>query len=166
MPAKVGIHALRPDDKTAGLITERLFADRLGIIVRSGHPLRGAAVSLRDPVGECWILPQPGAPGRGLIDLAFRQMSLPPPVPAVETCDLAVLRSLLLNADMLTAISPRQLRHEIAAGYLAQLAVNLPGTERPIGLTLRGKAMLSSPALAIIPEIRHVAGTMTLLNAT
>ena len=154
------VGALRPEDKTAGLITESLFADRLGIIVRSGHPLRGKATSLRDLLGECWILPRPGAPGRGLIDLAFREMSLKPPVPAVETGDLAVLRSLLLNSDMLTAISPRQLSHEIAAGDLSQLQVDLPMTERPIGLTLRAGAMLPSPALVIIDEIRCVARTM------
>jgi LysR family transcriptional regulator of gallate degradation len=154
------VGALRPDDRTAELITECLFADRLGIIVRCGHPLAGRAASLRDLLGECWILPRRGAPGRGLIDLAFRDMSLTPPVPAVETGDLAVLRGLLMNSDMLTAISPRQLTHEIAAGDLAQLAVDLPGTERPIGLTLRAGAMLPSPALAIIDDIRRVAATM------
>jgi LysR family transcriptional regulator of gallate degradation len=152
------VGALRPDD--AELITEPLFADRLGIIVRSGHRLVGVASSLRDLLDACWILPRPGAPGRGLIDLAFREMALTPPLPAVETGDLAVLRSLLMNSDMLTAISPRQLSHEIAAGDLAQLPVDLPMTERPIGLTSRARAMLSAPALAILDEIRGVAGTM------
>jgi LysR family transcriptional regulator of gallate degradation len=70
-----------------------------------------------------------------------------------------------MNSDMLTAISPRQLSHEIAAGDLAQIALDLPGTERPIGLTFRAGAMLSSPALAIIDEIRCMARTMTPLSA-
>jgi LysR family transcriptional regulator of gallate degradation len=36
------VGALRPDEKNVGLLAERLFEDRLGIIVRAGHPLVGA----------------------------------------------------------------------------------------------------------------------------
>lgn len=152
--------ALRPPERTAGLITESLFEDRLGIIVRAGHPLLGRAASLRDLLGECWILPRLGAPGRQLTDLAFREAGLVPPSPAVETGDLAVVRGLLMNSDMLTAISPRQLVHEISVGDLAVLPVGLHGTERRIGLTTRAGALLSSAAVAVADEIRTAARTV------
>ncbi|HYG88545.1 MAG TPA: LysR family transcriptional regulator [Azospirillum sp.] len=149
--------ALRIDVKSAGLITESLFEDRMGIIVRAGHPLLGAPVSLKNLLPQRWILPRPGAPGRRLIDLSFRELAIEPPIPSVETGDLAVLRGLLMNSDMLTAISPHQLHYEIASGDLVEMRVDLGKTVRQIGITLREGAMLSPAALAVLDEIRSAS---------
>lgn len=151
------VGALRAEERNAGLITESLFEDRLGIIARLGHPLAGAPVSLRDLLPQRWILPRPGAPGRRLIDQSFRELAIEPPVPSVETGDLAVLRGLLKNSDMLTAISPHQLHHEIASGDLVELPVALGKTVRQIGITLREGAMLSPAALVVLDEIRSAS---------
>lgn len=148
------VGALRFDVKSAGLATESLLEDRLGIIVRAGHPLLGETVRLKDLLDQRWILPRPGAPGRRLIDLSFREHGIEPPVPSVETGDLAVLRGLLKNSDMLTAISPHQLHYEIAAGDLVELRVELGKTVRQIGITQREGALLSPAALAVLDEIR------------
>ncbi len=154
------VGALRPQEKNVGLVTERLFDDRLGIIVRTGHPLVGAKLTLRDLLQQQWILPRPGAPGRGLIDVSFRELSIEPPVPSVETGDLAVLRGLLKQSDMITAISPHQLLYEIASGDLIQLPIDLGKTVRQIGITLRAGAVLSPAARAVLNEIRKTARSM------
>jgi hypothetical protein len=52
-------------------------------------------------------------------------------VPAVETGDLALLRGLLLDSDMLTVLSARQLHHEVRTGQLVVLPFDMPGLERP-----------------------------------
>ncbi len=158
------VGALRTGERNTGLLTESLFEDRLGIIARAGHPLTdpslpghalpGRRMSLPDLLPQRWILPRPGAPGRRLIDQSFRELGIAPPAPSVETGDLAVLRSLLTNSDMLTAISPHQLHHEIASGDLVELPVALDRTVRQIGITLRDGAMLSPAALAILDDIR------------
>ena len=126
----------------------------MAIIVRAGHPLLGAPVSLKDLLPQRWILPKPEAPGRHLIDLSFRELAFEPPTPSVETGDLAVLRGLLKNSDMLTAISPHQLHYEIMLGDLVEMPVPLGKTMRQIGITLRDGAMLSPAALAVLDEIR------------
>lgn len=151
------VGALRPEAKTFGLVTERLFDDRLGIIARAGHPLAGMTLTLKDLLRQQWILPRPGAPGRGLIDASFRELGIEPPPPSVETGDLAVLRGLLKDSDMLTAISPRQLLYEIAAGVLIELPVALGKTMRQIGITARAGAVLSPAANAVLDEIRATA---------
>ncbi|PWC82553.1 hypothetical protein TSH100_23315 [Azospirillum sp. TSH100] len=151
------VGALRVGERNAGLITESLFEDRLGIIARAGHPLAGAPASLKDLLPQRWILPRPGAPGRRLIDQSFRELAIEPPVPSVETGDLAVLRGLLKNSDMLTAISPHQLHHEITSGDLVELPVALGKTVRQIGITSREGAMLSPAALAVLDEIRSAS---------
>ncbi|HYH40277.1 MAG TPA: LysR family transcriptional regulator [Azospirillum sp.] len=148
------VGALRSDVRGAGLIAESLFEDRLGIVVRAGHPLLTAPVTLKDLLAQRWILPRPGAPGRHLIDQSFRELAVEPPVPSVETGDLAVLRGLLRSSDMLTAISPHQLHYEIAAGDLVEMRVELGWTVRRIGITLREGALLSPAALAVLDEIR------------
>lgn len=151
------VGALRVGERNAGLITESLFEDRLGIIARAGHPLAGAPASLKDLLPQRWILPRPGAPGRRLIDQSFRELAIEPPIPSVETGDLAVLRGLLKNSDMLTAISPHQLHYEIISGDLVELPVALGKTVRRIGITSREGAMLSPAALAVIDEIRSAS---------
>lgn len=149
--------ALRETDKSTDLVTEPLFEDRMGILVRAGHPLVGKALALADLLDLPWILPRPSAPGRHLIDLSFRALGVVPPVPVVETGDLAVLRGLLQSSDMLTALSPHQLHYEIAAGELVELAIPLGTTVRRIGLTIRRGALLSPAAEAVLGEIRRVA---------
>ncbi|CBS89340.1 LysR substrate-binding domain-containing protein [Azospirillum lipoferum] len=148
------VGALRTGERNAGLITESLFEDRLGIVARAGHPLANSPLSLRDLLSQRWILPRRGAPGRRLIDRSFQELACDPPTPSVETGDLAVLRSLLKNSDMLTAISPHQLHYEIASGDLMELPILLGGTVRQIGITSREGARLSPAALAVLDEIR------------
>lgn len=153
------VGALREGERNSGLGCERLFADEMRVIVRAGHPLtRRRCLSLCELLDARWIFPRPGTPGRRLIDLCFAGQGLAPPQPPVETGDLAVLRGLLQTSDMLTALSPRQLAHEIATGELVPLPLALPRTERWIGITTRQGALLSPAATVLIEEIRAAAG--------
>jgi LysR family transcriptional regulator of gallate degradation len=71
----------------------------------------------------------------------------------VETGDLALLRGLLLESDMLTVLSAHQLHHEVRTGQLAVLPFEMPGMERNIGVTTRRGAHLSPGARALLAEI-------------
>ena len=77
-------------------------------------------------------------------------------MPAVETGDLAVLRGLLLESDMLTAISPHQLRYEIRDGSLVVLDFPLEGTRRQIGISQRRGAIASPGARALMVQVAQV----------
>jgi LysR family transcriptional regulator of gallate degradation len=77
-------------------------------------------------------------------------------VPAVETGDLAMLRGLLMESDMLTAISAHQLRYEIQDRRLVVLGFPLERTRRDIGITQRLGAFPSPGAIALMQEIRMV----------
>ena len=71
----------------------------------------------------------------------------------VETSDLAVLRGVLLNSDLLTAISPRQLSYELGAGVLTLLPIPLRDTRRVIGVTRRTDSLASPGATILMEEI-------------
>jgi LysR family transcriptional regulator of gallate degradation len=106
------------------------------------------------------VLSRPGSPSRELLERAFRESGDAAPVPAVETGDLALLRGLLLQSDMVTAISAHQLRYEIETGALVVLPHPLESTRRRIGLTQRRHALPSPAAKALMDAVRQAVAQM------
>jgi hypothetical protein len=107
----------------------------MALVCRAGHPLARAARIDFDLLRRgAWVLSRRGAPARDLLERFFLAAGQAPPIPAVETGDLAVLRGLLLESDMVTAISAHQLRYEIRDQTLIVLDFPLDGTRREIGI--------------------------------
>jgi len=149
--------ALRSASEAKDLQQEPLFEDRISVIARAGHPLaRAKRIDFRMLREASWTLSRHGSPSRELLERFFSDARQAPPLPAVETGDLAVLRGLLLESDMLTAISAHQLRYEIRDGSLVVLDFPLEETRREIGLTQRLGAFPSPGARALMNEIRKV----------
>jgi LysR family transcriptional regulator of gallate degradation len=149
--------ALRPIRDTPEFVQEALFNDRISLIVRAGHPLvQARRIGFEALRRTQWVLSRPGTPSRELLERSFREFAQPPPMPVVETGDLAILRGLLLQSDMVTAISAHQLHYEIKAGSLVVLDFPLDKTQRQIGVTQRAGALASPGARALIEEIRKV----------
>jgi LysR family transcriptional regulator of gallate degradation len=150
------VGALRPLPDE-GLATELLFGDDIALIAGSTHPLASRrSIGLRDLDGFPWVLSRAGTPLRRSFEAFFARHGMPAPQPAIETGDLALLRGLLLQGGMLTALSAHQLRYEIEAGSLVVLPFAMAGMRREIGITTRAGAHLSSGATALLDEIRRV----------
>lgn len=151
------IGALRPPEDARDLVQEPLFEDRISLIVRAGHPLAGLPRIGRAALQRAqWVLSRPGSPSRELLERAFREAGRPAPVPTVETGDLALLRGLLLQSDMVTAMSAHQLHYEIDTGALVVLNHPLESTRRRIGITQRKGALASPAARALVDAVRQV----------
>jgi LysR family transcriptional regulator of gallate degradation len=149
--------ALRPAEDVKDLEQEPLFEDRIAVIARAGHPLQRAGRIGFDTLRKAaWVMSRQGAPSRELLERFFADARQAAPLPSVETGDLAVLRGLLLESDMLTAISAHQLRYEIRDGSLVVLDFPLDATRREIGLTQRLGAFPSPGARALMQQIRTV----------
>lgn len=140
----------------ADITNEALFTEEMVILARRDHPLSRSTVSIEQLAAAQWILPRAATPARKLLSQAFGQLGIAEPQPLVETGDLAIARSLLLNSEMITAISSHQLEYELAAGVLVKLPVELPDTHRAIGLTWRQGALHSPAAQALLQAIRDV----------
>ena len=146
--------ALRSAEFASDLKGEPLADDELAIVARSGHPwLARKRIPPTDLARARWVLPRVNTPTRTLFERALAKRGLPLPSVVVETSDLAVLRGVLLNSELLTAISPRQLSFELAAGLLALLPVPLPDTRRVIGITRRTDSVPSPGAKILMEEI-------------
>jgi LysR family transcriptional regulator of gallate degradation len=140
------------------LESHALITDRTALIARHGHPLTKKKRVLADDLrGYPWVLSRAGSPLREALEAFFHNRGAQPPQPAVETGDLALLRGLLMESDMLTVLSAHQLHHEIATGQLAVLAYDMAGMERRIGVSTRKGAHLSPGAGALLAEIEAVA---------
>lgn len=150
------IGALRPSHQSHGLLTESLFVDRLAVIARAGHPLAShEKVTLADMAQERWVLPRPHALSRPLIDAAFADAGVEPPLAAIETGDLAILRQLVLTTDMLAIAAPHHLSRDIEEGLLMELDVGALSLTRNVGLIRQRGHALSSACQIVIDAIRE-----------
>jgi LysR family transcriptional regulator of gallate degradation len=158
--------ALRPPGYASDLHGDALANDSLGIICREGHPW---ARRKRVPDGDLalarWVLSRSNTPNRTLFERALLERGLPRPDVVVETSDLAVLRGVLMNSDLLTAISPRQLSYELSAGLLKLLPIRLTETRRVIGITRRTDSIESPGAKILMEEIARLCPSV-LTDAT
>jgi LysR family transcriptional regulator of gallate degradation len=154
--ARPGPGHLAPD-----LIDLPLMTEKMAVFVRTGHPLtKLPKVRLSDLMQAEWILPAKRTPTRKLFDLAFAQMSGAMPQGPIETGDLSILRGMLLNSDLITAISPQQLALERQLGVLQMLDFEFEKSARVIALMQRAKSHPSPGAAALIAAIRQVASEL------
>jgi LysR family transcriptional regulator, regulator for genes of the gallate degradation pathway len=154
------IGALRPahDDD---LHTDVLFSESISVMARRDHPLaRKRRILDRDLASARWALSRQGSPTRELIAHSLAKKGLKTLVPVVETGDLAILRGLLLHSDMITAISPQQMRYELDNGSLVLLNYRLEYTRRDIGIITRRGNMASPGAELLSRYIRSVVSRM------
>lgn len=132
------IGALRDPVPIDDVAQEALFTDPLAVVARAFHPLARRPTVTADDLAACrWVVPRPGTPTRARFDALFAEQGRPIPSGVVEASSLQLIRGLLLDSDRLTLISLHQIRHERDLGLLVPLPVALPGSGRPIGLTLR-----------------------------
>lgn len=128
--------ALREDARGDDLEGHSVFTDFPKIVMRADHPLQA---SLRaNPGSVCdysWILPDPQTP----LHHYWRDMMRPysgDEKLGLECGSVLTIRELLLETDMLTLLSPAQVRVEIEAGLLVALDPPAP-VSRSIGITQR-----------------------------
>jgi len=148
--------ALRPSEYASDLHGEQLLTENLVVLARRDHPLLRRAIEPSDLGQARWILPRTGAPARQQLDACLAELGVDAPQPIVETGDLAVIRGLLLQSDMIAAVSAHQLEYEIVSGELQRLPLQLRHTNRAIGLIYRTGCLHAPAAEALMQQVREV----------
>src|SRR5690606_16661824 len=150
--------AMRPPEETVGFTRDVLVIDDLSFVVGARHPLaQRVSVRWSELLELSWVLPQKGTPTREMVERLFTSRNLPNPQVALETADLSVVRGVLLESDMVTAVSAREIRAELSSRWLSILPIRLPETARPIGILRREDSRPSPGARMLIDELRVVA---------
>lgn len=132
------IGALRYPEPGKDVEQRRLYDDHLVIAARAGHPLAGRDVpTVEELAGFPWVIARSGTPMRRLWEKMFVSANVDPPKAPVSCSSVLAIRSLLQEGDYLTLLSPDQIARDAESGLIATIGAPLPGTSRPIGVTIR-----------------------------
>jgi LysR family transcriptional regulator, regulator for genes of the gallate degradation pathway len=131
------VGALRNPSPGEDVTQRALFVDRPVVIGRFGHPLSKTPASLAAMAQYSWTVPSPGTPLRAQWEKMFADVGLDsPPVP-IDCGSVITIRQMLLDSDLLTLLSPDQVRVELEAGWVVKIADVPTGLTRTIGMTTR-----------------------------
>lgn len=129
--------ALREDLALDDLDQTPVFVDRPQVAMRKGHPLdRARDFAKGDLSAYPWVLAAKGTPLRQYWEEMMMAAEGAVPAVAIECGSVLTARELLLETDMLTLVSPAQLRVEIESGLHVCKSPPTP-IERTIGITTR-----------------------------
>jgi DNA-binding transcriptional LysR family regulator len=142
----------------------RLHEDRAAVIVRNGHPLleRRGPITPQHLQDQQWIVARHSELERRALDDVFIEAGLTPPTVTLETTSAVLMKTMVMQSDLLTFL-PRELIYwEERAGLLSALKLVAPSWHRIVGLTLRTRAGISPVAQALIDSLREVGGEFSL----
>lgn len=149
--------ALRPEEELDDLHQEAVFEDRPQVILRSGHPLaRHESPTAAELTAYGWILPSAQTPLRGYWEAMLTDAGCAAPSVAIECGSVLTIREILLETDMLTLLSPDQLRVEIEARLLVARPPPTP-VRRTIGITSRRDWRPTAPQREMLSTLRTTA---------
>jgi DNA-binding transcriptional LysR family regulator len=140
------------------LRTEPLVKLPTRIVVRRKHPLANRKEVTPEQLADYpWILPQPGAPIRIVIDGVFTSAGLPPPVPLVESAMIRLNYELVRASDMIGVMPDDAAEAYAATRSLAILPVDLGDRLPFVGVTLR-PAPPSQALVLFLRVLREACG--------
>jgi DNA-binding transcriptional LysR family regulator len=149
--------ALKPD-RQEDVSTEVLFEEQLAVVAGVDSPwVRRRKIGLADLVNEPWTWPPPGGPIHSLVVEAFRANGLKPPRPTILTEVINVRTRLAATRGFLTVLYASTLTFPAKHAWLRPLAVELPNSTRPVGISWLKNRTLSPLAQLFIECAREVA---------
>lgn len=155
-----------PGEKT-DVMTDVMYDSTFRLNVRAGHPLAlRKRLMLKDTTAYPWILPPQSAHTRGAIEDMLRHAGVTLPAPPVETTSYLIIRSLLMDSDMIAPLPTEVLDAEQKQGLIANLAVRLDLRLPPIGIVRLSKRTPSPAALSVIEQIKKVGRSAPAIYAT
>jgi DNA-binding transcriptional LysR family regulator len=138
--------------------TEVLLEDRLYVVADVSNPLtRRRKISLKDLVGEPWIMPPADSNPTALVMQAFRANGLGLPHLAVAGYGLNLQGALLSNGRFLSVLPGLFLKIHGKRLGLKALPIDLPIPTRPIGIVTLKNRTMSPLALLFIDCARKLS---------
>lgn len=137
---------------------EHLYAERLSVIVRRGHPL-ASVKSLRPSMFRMypWVLPTEDTIIGQEIRRYLIDHDVASPTSVVETTSAEFGRGYVRETDTLWFVPRGAAELDIKDGTLVELPVNAAGLAGPVGVTTRTGAEMTPAAAAMIQSIRAIA---------
>jgi len=146
-----------PDQMTA-LAFEHLYSERIGFIVRPGHPLLNSRrVEFERIVDFPVLMPPHGSIIRPFVDRLLLMHGIGDIPRQVETVSDSFGRAFVRQTDAVWIISRGVVGDELADNTLAMLPIDTTETQGSVGLTTRADAPASTQLQLIMQTAREAA---------
>ncbi|EIZ78534.1 LysR family transcriptional regulator [Novosphingobium sp. Rr 2-17] len=154
------VGGLRDPLLESDLVQHPLFNDLPAIFSRARHPL---ALGDRSPtlaeIGRYpFTLPPRGTPLRDSFERYFDAKGLPHPKVPVESGSVMMIRQVMMGGNSLTLLSPDQVKLELEAGWLTELARLPDEFARKIGMTTRASLRPTEVQSEFFADLEAAAG--------
>jgi DNA-binding transcriptional LysR family regulator len=132
--AEMAFAPLLVGEGARGLRQDLLFYAEIGLFVRHDHPVVAEPEVDLQQLGKLdWVLGPPGSPDRLIVESLFWTGGVEPPNVTLEVDDIAVRRSVVKNADYVSAFRTDQVESELAAGAVTRLPFDWPQSRSAVG---------------------------------
>jgi DNA-binding transcriptional LysR family regulator len=144
-----------------GLTFTPLLSTGPVIVVRKDHPLaRQPRSSLRELAEFPWLIPEYPASHRAIIQRAYLDAGLPPPLAAIDVSTIVFFESLIAQSDLIT-VAPSTLLSARAGVDLTALQTDFVFPPEQVGMAFREHSTLLPGARAVIDVFREHCATLT-----
>jgi DNA-binding transcriptional LysR family regulator len=111
--------------------------DEVVVVAAHGHPLCGRSVTIQDLAPYRWILPDRSVAMRQWLDTVFEANGILGPLVQIETNSIVMLPRLIVETDLLSFTSTRNLSPGRIGGHVKPLRLNTTTMRRHFGLIQR-----------------------------
>jgi DNA-binding transcriptional LysR family regulator len=147
---------LYADDEIT-LATPDIFHDSVAAFARAGHPiLANRRVSLRDAARQDWALPPSGTPVSQEWLRRFHGKDIEPRPPAIVSRSVQILKSAVLNENMLCWMPVPQMRAELATGKLVRVPCPELDWRRDFRIYRRKRGLMTPSAAILVENMRQI----------
>lgn len=139
-----------------------LHRDQGVVVSRSHHPLarQRKPVTVEQLAQLDWVLARQSELERRAFDDVFIYAGLTPPRPIIETTSTTLMKSMVMQGDVLTFV-PRELVYwESRAKQLKVLSVPFLTWERTVGMTTRARGSQSPVKEALLTSLRSAVSSL------
>lgn len=153
-----------PEGAPVGLTFDPLLRTGPVVVAREGHPLAGRkGLSLRDLATVPWLIPDYPASHREIVNRAFLDAGVPPPVSAIEVSTVVFFDSLIRQTDLVTIVPAALLDTPERGARLVALDIDFQFPPEEVGMAYRENSTLLPGARVVIdltrarcvPRARH-----------
>ena len=130
-------------------------------MARKDHPLtRQDGVGLADLAAYPWLMPDYPPTHRSIINTAFLDAGLPPPVPALDVSTVVFFDALVRTTDMITVAPATLLSARSHGSDLVALRTSFKFPQEDVGIAYRENSTLLPGARVVIDKVRARCATL------
>ena len=146
---------LSADAPPVGLAFDPLLRTGPVVMVREGHPLAGrSGLSLRDLTDFPWLIPDYPASHRAIVNRAFLDAGMPPPVSAIDVSTIVFFDSLVRQTDLVTIGPATLLSASDRVSHVVALQTDFQFPPEEVGMAYRENSTLLPGARVVIELVR------------